>query len=750
MESYVENDSNKEKDKHANTNKDTDISQYFDFQEKVKLIFCKSKTYISKNLHINEKDFGYTILVEKISKQQLTKTIDIGNTSLLWVPNSIITSSDDYETYKSVEADNYNNSNNNKNTYITFYPLNSHKYIQFIPLLKIHSVLVKPPTENENDGFITINLYEKNNYLTLFFTDENYINSSLSSKLNSKRNSNLLYKKKRISWSGEYLLVQLESLNIKRSPTNRNVYLANTISTNIDIQSKDNINQKMSNIEKLESIKEETFKKRYKEIKWNILEHFSRITRFSREKTKDIFDISFTKKPLLSNLHPQLQKFLNSENTIDMMEEYDVARLYLARWAARIAEDSEKDRRNKIIQSKEDDWEKTSFCNFETLELDTFENNVELHQEPISEEQWKSWFDDDGKLSIAEEKKSSNLQSVHPNIRKEVWCFLLEIYPWNSTSEERKIIFSEKNENYIELKQKWWNNKERDTDNTFKDQKYRIEKDVHRTDKQTKYFTNDIVSNNAFDSCLLEENPHLETLKSILLTYNEYNKDLGYVQGMCDLLSPLYVVIKNEALSFWAFVSFMKRMQYNFFEDQSGMKKQLMILDQLIQLMDPKFYKYLENTSSTNLFFFFRMLLVWFKREFEWDDILQLWERLWTNHIIPQFHLFVALAILDKHKDIIIDYLRDFDEILKYMNDLSMTIDLESTLQRAKSLFYKFQQIIETIDANSLNEAISADYSKQKKINDSENNFNNFLSQNDKLPHVSNYLRELLDSSFSI
>lgn len=34
----------------------------------------------------------------------------------------------------------------------------------------------------------------------------------------------------------------------------------------------------------------------------------------------------------------------------------------------------------------------------------------------------------------------------------------------------------------------------------------------------------------------------------------------GYVQGMSDLVSPLYAIIEDEAIAFWAFVKFMERM----------------------------------------------------------------------------------------------------------------------------------------------------------------------------------------------
>jgi hypothetical protein len=96
------------------------------------------------------------------------------------------------------------------------------------------------------------------------------------------------------------------------------------------------------------------------------------------------------------------------------------------------------------------------------------------------------------------------------------------------------------------------------------------------------------------------------------------------------------------------------------------MRAQLQTLDQLVQLMDPKLYAHLQAAESTNFFFFFRMLLVWFKREFDWPDVLRLWETLWTDYLSSQFHLFIALAILEKHRDVIMDHLKHFDVILKY------------------------------------------------------------------------------------
>jgi len=195
-----------------------------------------------------------------------------------------------------------------------------------------------------------------------------------------------------------------------------------------------------------------------------------------------------------------------------------------------------------------------------------------------------------------------------------------------------------------------------------------VEKDVHRTDRHIPLFEGEDTPHPDPDSPFADvgTNVHLEQMKDMLLTYNEYNQDLGYVQGMSDLLAPIYAVMQDDAIAFWGFVKFMDRMERNFLRDQSGMRNQLLALDHLVQLMDPKLYLHLQSADSTNFFFFFRMLLVWYKREFEWPDTLRLWEGLWTDFHSSGFHLFVALAILEKHRDVIMTHLKHFDEVLKY------------------------------------------------------------------------------------
>jgi hypothetical protein len=245
---------------------------------------------------------------------------------------------------------------------------------------------------------------------------------------------------------------------------------------------------------------------------------------------------------------------------------------------------------------------------------------------------------------------------------------------------------------------------------------------VHRTDRHIPLFAGEDIPHPDPTSPFYSPNGpgtnvHMEQLKDMLLTYLEYDtppsaaaspstyrttnpspQNLGYVQGMSDLLSPLYAVFQDDALAFTAFCHFMSRMSRNFARSQLGMRAQLNTLDQLVQLLDPKLYMHLQSADSTNFFFFFRMLLVWYKREFEWSDTLRLWESLWTDFYSSQFHLFIAVAILEKHRDVIMDHLKHFDEVLKYINELSGTMNLQEMLVRAEALFKRFEKTVEAID----------------------------------------------------
>ncbi|XP_064417842.1 TBC1 domain family member 15 isoform X2 [Latimeria chalumnae] len=298
-------------------------------------------------------------------------------------------------------------------------------------------------------------------------------------------------------------------------------------------------------------------------------------------------------------------------------------------------------------------------------------------REPASTEEWTQSMDVEGRILNADPVKHIIFKGgLCHALRKEAWKFLLGYFPWRSTIEERKQMQKRRTDEYFRMKLQWKSISEEQEKRNSRLRDYRslIEKDVNRTDRTNVFYEG-------------QDNPGLILLHDILMTYCMYDFDLGYVQGMSDLLSPILYVMENEVEAFWCFVFFMDQMHHNFEEQMQGMKTQLVQLSTLLRLLDSEFCSYLESQDSGYLYFCFRWLLIRFKREFSFQDILRLWEVMWTGLPCQNFHLLVCCAILDSEKQQIMDNHYGFNEILKHINELSMKLDVEEVLCKAEAIY---------------------------------------------------------------
>nr|XP_003221196.1 PREDICTED: TBC1 domain family member 15 [Anolis carolinensis] len=299
-----------------------------------------------------------------------------------------------------------------------------------------------------------------------------------------------------------------------------------------------------------------------------------------------------------------------------------------------------------------------------------------LRRHPVTVEEWTKNMDSEGRVVNVDFMKQMIFRGgLCHALRKEVWKFLLGYYPWHSTKEERIHIQKRKTDEYFRMKLQWKSVSEEQEKRNFRLRDYRslIEKDVNRTDRTNKFYEG-------------QGNPGLILLHDILMSYCMYDFDLGYVQGMSDLLSPILYVMENEVDAFWCFALYMDQMHQNFEEQMQGMKTQLIQLSTLLRLLDSGFCSYLESQDSGYLYFCFRWLLIRFKREFNFQDILRLWEVMWTDLPCQNFHLLICCAILESEKQQIMEKHYGFNEILKHINELSMKMDVEDVLCKAEAI----------------------------------------------------------------
>ncbi|KAI9336924.1 rab-GTPase-TBC domain-containing protein [Obelidium mucronatum] len=330
-------------------------------------------------------------------------------------------------------------------------------------------------------------------------------------------------------------------------------------------------------------------------------------------------------------------------------------------------------------------------------------------------------IENDGKIIVdfSDVERRVFAGGIEPSLRGQVWRFLFGLYPWESTHAERKKIKKEKTTEYWKMKYEWLGVAEQlgheDVESTpadrlgedadadmYRDANMRVNKDVPRTDRGHPFYS-DVNTASFRPPGVGPFSPHQNLLRDILITYACSYKGsdrIGYVQGMSDLASIVLIVCEGDEVdAFWIFAKMMESKKQNFLHNGSGMHKHLTTISKLVQIMDPIFYSHLTNRlDGSNFFFCFRWFLVWFKREFNFQDTCTLWEVCRTGGGVfktdgddSEFMYFIALAILDEHRDAIVRCLLTFDELLKYINDLSNTIPINSILEAAELLYLRFR-----------------------------------------------------------
>ncbi|XP_069727508.1 small G protein signaling modulator 1 isoform X2 [Phaenicophaeus curvirostris] len=210
---------------------------------------------------------------------------------------------------------------------------------------------------------------------------------------------------------------------------------------------------------------------------------------------------------------------------------------------------------------------------------------------------------------------------------------------------------------------------------------HRIEKDVQRCDRNYWYFTP----------------ANLEKLRNIMCSYIWQHIEIGYVQGMCDLLAPLLVILDDEALAFSCFTELMKRMNQNF-PHGGAMDTHFANMRSLIQILDSELFELMhQNGDYTHFYFCYRWFLLDFKRELVYDDVFSVWETIWAAAHVSSAHyvLFIALALVEMYRDIILENNMDFTDIIKFFNEMAERHNTKQILKLARDLVYKVQTLIE-------------------------------------------------------
>ncbi|KAJ8455398.1 hypothetical protein OPV22_006545 [Ensete ventricosum] len=216
-----------------------------------------------------------------------------------------------------------------------------------------------------------------------------------------------------------------------------------------------------------------------------------------------------------------------------------------------------------------------------------------------------------------------------------------------------------------------------------------IDRDLHRTHQDINFFSG--------DSSFGRKN--LEAMRNILLLFAKLNPAIGYVQGMNEVLAPLYYVFRMnqegedaseaEADSFECFVQLLSGSVDHFCQqlDNSsvGIHSTLLHFSELLKANDGELWRHLDASKMNPQFYAFRWITLLLTQEFELSSIMRIWDYLLSNPSgVQEILLRVCCAMLlcVRHELLCGDFISNLKLLQHYPEvDLEHVLDVASHLK---------------------------------------------------------------------
>jgi hypothetical protein len=294
-----------------------------------------------------------------------------------------------------------------------------------------------------------------------------------------------------------------------------------------------------------------------------------------------------------------------------------------------------------------------------------------------------------------------------PELRSLIWKINLGYLPsdwnqWNKYLESKRIAYKKYRENIYKILEKELELL-KDYDKMTKEEKNEMDKKTHklileeickdtnRTHTEMNFFVKPIDNKNTFtekEILKLVENKrnctlknindtykinivltHADVLSRILFIYSKFEPEVSYVQGMNEILAPIYYCFSFDRLnesqpiddieadSFWCFFNLMGFLKELF--DKTEDKKEHGILAKatrlkmMLKVVDKNLFEYLNKIGFDFTIITFRWISLLFSQDFIMVDILRIWDFLLCADNKYQNCYYFSLSIILMRKEII-------------------------------------------------------------------------------------------------
>ncbi|XP_070614570.1 TBC1 domain family member 13 [Erythrolamprus reginae] len=190
---------------------------------------------------------------------------------------------------------------------------------------------------------------------------------------------------------------------------------------------------------------------------------------------------------------------------------------------------------------------------------------------------------------------------------------------------------------------------------------------------------------------------HWEVVERILFIYAKLNPGIAYVQGMNEILGPLYYTFATnpnsawkehaEADTFFCFTNLMSEIRDNFIksldDSQCGITYKMEKVYIILKEKDRELYMKLQEENIKPQFFAFRWLTLLLSQEFLLPDVIRIWDSLFADDHRFDFLLLVCCAMLTLIRNQLLE--GDFTVNMRLLQDYPIS-DVHLILKRAKDL----------------------------------------------------------------
>ncbi|ODM94002.1 TBC1 domain family member 13 [Orchesella cincta] len=153
---------------------------------------------------------------------------------------------------------------------------------------------------------------------------------------------------------------------------------------------------------------------------------------------------------------------------------------------------------------------------------------------------------------------------------------------------------------------------------------------------------------------------HWEVVERILFIYAKLNPGQSYVQGMNEIIGPIYYTLANdpdviwrenaEADTFYLFTNLMGEIRDFFIRSLdnsvSGIKRMMEMLMDSLKSRDQAVYAHIVKLEIHPQYFAFRWITLLMSQEFALPEVLRIWDSLLSDHKRFDFLIDLATAMI--------------------------------------------------------------------------------------------------------